>query len=288
MPDSLEGLRLGQNNEFSLRMAVEGEDRLKCWNLVYREYLNQGYTAPNELQCRYSLHDALPDTATFLIELGPESVGTVTVFPDSPLGLPADEIYRAELDGLRQAGHRPVEIGRLTIAREHANNRFILAGLFDILFLHAREVIGATDLVSTVNPSHEKFYERMLIFQRIGTEKDLGSVRGAPAVLMKMDLDRQREMIYWAHGQGPKPAWYAGSGQVFSKFVSSPGESVRKVEWLKGARQRPGEQFLRQYFMEKRALLREARETIRQFFLDSYPTYNLGLVVVAAENQPPP
>ncbi len=146
--------RFGKAREFALRVAACEKDRLKCWHLVYKEYLALGYTDRKELEYRYSLHDALPDMGTFLVESQGQAVGTVSVFPDSPLGLPADDHYKIEVDKLRWQGRRPVEVGRLTIAKEHMNERSVLTSMFDILSLYSRRIRKATDLVITVNPSH--------------------------------------------------------------------------------------------------------------------------------------
>ena len=74
-----------------------------------------------------------------------------------------------------------MEVGRLTIGKEYMNDRSILAALFDVLSIYARCVRKSTDLVITVNPSHAKFYERMILFEQIGGERSLGSVCEAPA-----------------------------------------------------------------------------------------------------------
>ncbi len=53
-------LRVGESGEFVLKRAVTGEDRLRCWNLVYREYLDMGYAQPNRLAYRYSVATLWP------------------------------------------------------------------------------------------------------------------------------------------------------------------------------------------------------------------------------------
>ena len=173
-------LCFGEELGLTLRMAVTEEDRLKAWHLAYEEYLACGYTQPSEVERRYSLHDALPETGTFLVEDHGTLVGTITAFPDSPLGLPADEIYLAEIDAVRQAGRRLAEIGRLTIRSEYAKHRKILLKILEVPFLYARGVLGATDVVITVNPKHESFYRRMMLFDLAAGERELASVCGAP------------------------------------------------------------------------------------------------------------
>jgi hypothetical protein len=258
-----------------LRLAADGADRLKCWYLVYQEYVAMGYAPRKELEYRYSVHDALPEAATFIVEYQGEPVGTVSVFPDSPLGLPADEIYRDELNAMRAAGRRLVEVGRLTIRGEHKHEREILVNLFDALSIYGRRVCWATDLVITVNPSHAKFYERMILFERAGGEKSLGSVCGAAAVLLRL---RQMEVEVparrHAHDEGPKPAEWLGH-RTFYPYLSGRREEDRRVDRMREVRRPPAEEFLKRYFVRLRPLIMNLPPALRGFMHACYPEYSL-------------
>ena len=267
--------RFGERDEFILRLAVTEEDRLKCWRLTHIEYMAQGYAKPGGLEYRYSIHDALPDTTTFLIEADGKPVGTVTVFPDSPLGLPADEIYRREIDGLRAAGRRPVEVGRLAISQEYAHERSILTNLFDILSICARRMHRADDLVITVNPSHAQFYRRMILFETAGEPRELDSVCGAPAVLLRLDLGREERSRRYAHGEGPKPADYPGGRTMYPR-VSGRIEEESRVQRLRQFRRRPDGAFIRRYFVWLRPLIPGLSSGLRNFFETCYGDLGRG------------
>ncbi len=198
--------RFGPFGEFSLELAATPEQRLICWRLVHEEYRAKGYARDDETGLRYSEHDALPGTGTFLIRKGEAPIGTISVFPDSPLGLPADDLYRDEIAGLRAQGRTVAEIGRLAVAAHYAGDRKVLMEMVEIPCLYARSVLKATDVVITVNPAHRSFYERMMLFEALGGEKAFDSVCGALAVLLRMDLARQRELIRQARGEAPDPA----------------------------------------------------------------------------------
>ncbi len=197
--------RFGPKNEFTLVLAASAEDRKTCWRLVYEEYLAKGYTKPNAERLRYSAHDALPDTFTFLVKEGETPAGTVSIYPDSPLGLPGEEIYGDEIETLRRAGRTLVEIGRLTIAPAFANDRKILMEMVEVPGMVARSVMKADDMVITVNPNHCSFYERMMRFETVGPAKVFGSVCGAEAVLLRMDLALQARMIEQARAPQSGP-----------------------------------------------------------------------------------
>ena len=268
--ESPELLKFGPAEEYTLRLATTEADRLRCWHLVYKEYLALGYTTAQELPYRYSIHDALPDTVTLLVEKDGEAIGTVTGIPDSALGLPADAIYRDELDALRGGGRRIMEVGRFAIERTHQSQRRILTSLMDILTIYARRVWGATDFVITVNPSHVKYYERMLLFKRQGGLKTLESVQGAPAVLLALDLGLEERIRRYAHGEGPKPEEYDG-GHMLHQHSSNREQEEAHVARLGRLPRRLDREFLRRYFLWVRPLIAGLPEEAQALFENWYP-----------------
>ena len=253
--------RFGEKGEYRLVMAVAEADRLACWRLVYQEYVALGYVRPSALEYRYTLHDALPDTAAFLVERSGEAVGTVSVIPDSPLGLPADESHPDALAQLHAAGRSPVEVGRLAIRKDCMNDRTVLVALFDALSIYGRCVRRATDLVITVNPGHARYYERMLLFECLGEERALGSVCGAPAVLLRLDLETAEGRYAQTYG--------AEEGSFFRFFIDAQTE--QHVLAFLGQRG-PGlsREDLLTYFEERCPLLARATDSARRHVLGSH------------------
>ncbi len=229
-----------------------------------------GYMCPQALEYRYSVHDALPGTVTFLVEHAGETVGTVTVFPDSPLGLVADEIYLSELDALRALGRHVVEVGRLAIRDDFKNQRTILINLFDALELHSRCVRGATDLAITVNPAHVNFYQRMLLFQNIGEIREYESVCGAPAVLLRLDLEWQRQVMRWEQGEGPVPVTKP-NGRTYYRWFSKMAEEETRVNRMRKAVHPLSEKFIRRYFFHERPLIPNLPSPQQDYFEQCYP-----------------
>jgi hypothetical protein len=214
---------------------------------------------------RYSIHDALPDTATFIVDTDEGIAGTISVFPDSPLGLPADELYEAELDDLRDGG-RPAEIGRLTIDPKYAKDRKLLMTIVEIPCLYARCVLRASTAVITVNPCHANFYRRMMLFDVIGEERVFGSVCGAPAVLLEIDLAWQRKVIDWVRGEGPQPDGVNEARRtVYRSFCSQADERCLAAR-IRRSRHAPEQAFVRRYFVEERSLAAELSSPCQYFF----------------------
>ena len=82
------------------RVARSRDELAQAFHLVYEEYLKQGYIHEHPSKMRLSLHNLVPETTTFIAKVDSTVVATATVIPDSPLGLPMDELYREELAGL--------------------------------------------------------------------------------------------------------------------------------------------------------------------------------------------
>ena len=89
----------------SVRLANTIGWRRKAWRFVYDHYRAEGFADYREGGLWYGHHDLLPTTRTFLV-LSQESVlGTMTqLFDSDELGLPADALFKKELDELRRGG----------------------------------------------------------------------------------------------------------------------------------------------------------------------------------------
>jgi hypothetical protein len=112
-------------------------------------------------------------------------IATVTLVPDSVLGLPMDALYGAELRPLRAAGRRLAEVSALAAAE--GTGPVTIAHLMSRLVLYAEGLGRVDDLCVTVHPRHTRFYER-LGFTRLGSVKQYAAVNGAPAVALRLDL----------------------------------------------------------------------------------------------------
>jgi len=157
--------------------------------LVHDNYVRRGYMGPEPSGIRLSVFYALPNTRTFVAVLRGEVVATMSLFCDSPLGLPADKLYREEICRLRGQGHRVGEVGMLADRRRSLGRSMpVLLQIMKVVF-HAIRETELSDVVITVHPKHAGFYTRLLgFFERYGPEKTYREVGGAPAVLLHYDV----------------------------------------------------------------------------------------------------
>ncbi len=169
-----------KKDTFKIRLAHDADRTREARFLVEKRYQDVGYQTSSP-----SGQQTCPDRITLATYKGEEVIGTITVGFDTGGGLLVDELYKPEIDSLRQQGLRVCEFTKLAIDHKGASKRMI-AGLFQVASLYAVKIFGFTDIVIEVNPSHVPFYQRMLGFQPLGEERICPRV-GAPALLLRLD-----------------------------------------------------------------------------------------------------
>jgi len=176
-----------RRNGLSLHTAHSLSQQRMAHQLVGRRYADRGYqySAPAEANA--------PNQITLNAGEQDSAVGTLTVRLDSNLGLYADEIFGAEIDALRQAGHRVCEFTKLALGDELPSQR-ILAALFHMAYIHAHHIRQFDVVVVEVNPRHVGYYRRMLGF-KVCSEPRTNLRVNAPAVLLSVAFSHIREQI---------------------------------------------------------------------------------------------
>jgi len=147
---------------FKIRVAKLSPGRRDSVSLVERRYGSVGYNVPG--------YNSDPYLMTFVAYDEGVLVGTVSVRRDSEHRLSADELYRDELEQLREAGSRLCEFTRLA-CDSSAARKPVLAGLFHTAYLYGSVIHRCTHGVIEVTPQHAAFYHRALRFEQIGSER---------------------------------------------------------------------------------------------------------------------
>ena len=180
---------------FKIRLAAAPQARREAGNLVQQRYSSRGYqtsaTMINRNVCTFAAYDE------------GRVAGTVSLRLDSRNGLAADQLYRAEIDAMRDNGQKICEFTRLAVDAS-AVSRPVLAGLFHTVYLFARNVRGFDFVVIEVNPRHVGYYQRSLGFEILGEERHNLRVN-APAVLMGMSFRKIGENMHRYAGKGSRP-----------------------------------------------------------------------------------
>ncbi|GMV83181.1 MAG: hypothetical protein AMXMBFR7_43650 [Planctomycetota bacterium] len=262
-----DGLALCDDPHYLLRVAGRVEDRARAWALAYRVYLGKGYARESEMGLWYGLHDALPDTVTFLVDRRREAVSALTLVFDSPLGLPADGLFAQEIDALRASCRRPCELVSLVSTEtDRCRGSELVRQLFRLAHRAAEQ--DADDFLITVNPRHAPFYIRKLLFERIGPDRAYEKVNGAPATPLRLDLRTARERYRAAYAGRP-------DGDDLYHFFCGAHERPMAA-WI-AARRRPLEPYaLQRYFETLRPLLSEASEVHREYLHAVYERHAMS------------
>ena len=254
--------RFGDHGEYEVIQADELDERLRAWRLVYRSYAAKGYAQPSADELWYGLHDALPATRIFLVTRDGRDVATLSLVFDSPLRLPADEVYGDELNKLRVQDRRACEMVSL-VSEETTSARCleVLKHLFKLAYLTATRLEGATDMVITVHPHHAAYYERRLLFEAVGGVRDYGKVGGAPAVLLRLDLQTAEARYEERYGDG--------AGGLFRFFID-PETEPDVVAFLGRRGAGLSRSDLATWFERERPLLSQVSAAIREYLRGLY------------------
>ena len=166
-------------NQFKIRIVDNSSRRIRASTLIQRRYAWRGYSCSPLTQNehgRVTLSACVEDT----------TVATITAALDSPDGLYVSRLYPQEVEALRGEGRKLCEFTKLAVD-ESVRSHAVLGAIFHVAYLYVIDLHGCTDVVIEVNPRHVKFYQRMLGFKRIGSQR-IDPVVNAPAVLMHLDL----------------------------------------------------------------------------------------------------
>lgn len=243
MSQGLSRYVFGDRDEYEIQVANTIEQRIRAWRLIYTNYLKKDYVKPNAEGLWYGMHDALPETTTLLVTRDGQDAATLSLVFDSAFGVPADKLYRHELDQLRSKNRRLCEI--ISLASDDTSRQRcveVLKHMFKLAYLTARHLEQATDFVITVNPRHMAHHERVLLFRQVGRQRCYGKVGGAPAVLMNLDLEtaeaRYRKKYSWA----PKS---------FFRFFVDPDTNADLVRFLENNRRASDRASLEQWLAQR-------------------------------------
>jgi hypothetical protein len=91
---------------------------------------------------------------------------------------------------------------------------------------------------------------------------------------MRLDLNLQRAVIRWEHGEGPAPQGF-DPGRTFYRYFSSEAEEQERVARLRRSRGMPGRDFIRQYFVWLKPMIPKLPSALKYFFDKCYPGYGL-------------
>jgi hypothetical protein len=198
-------------DSYGIRLTDTAEGRSSASLLINKMYAWRGYAGTHQV-----VDD--PNRITLTATDHGKVVGTLTIGMDAPVGLAADQIFKEELDQMRERGGRLCEFTKLAFDPS-VKSKASLANLFHLAVIYARDIHHRTDIVIEVNPRHRRFYQQMLGFEQLGDMKTSPRVN-APAYLLRVGLDFVTEQIKQFGGTCNEQ----NSGRSFYPWFFSPRE----------------------------------------------------------------
>ncbi len=199
---------------FAIRAAQSERERRSASSLIERMYATRGYQT-SALSIEEPAHQK-----TFLASEHNTPLGTLTIGTDSAEGLLADSLFPDEVGRFRADGFRICEFIKLAMDRRARSTR-LLAALFHVAYIYAHRFKQLDQLLIEVNPRHVSYYQTMLGFRVVGSERHNPRV-DAPAVLLALDLGHAEEQIRIFGG---KPELAAMERSAYPHFFPAKDEA---------------------------------------------------------------
>jgi N-acyl amino acid synthase FeeM len=177
------------------------EEREAAFRLVYDAYTQADLMEANSFRMRVTPFHLLPTTDVFIAMHGGEVILTLSLIGDGEFGVPMESIYCDEVGKLRQQGNYFGEVSCLADRRQHLPDFMpVFVNLSGLLIQHARHN-GMDQLLIVVHPRHERFYGRMLGFERMAGERTYPTVCDKLAVACSHDFGRLDRLNYPLYDQ---------------------------------------------------------------------------------------
>jgi hypothetical protein len=192
--------------EITLKQA-ETEDEIKqAFQLVHDAYVDLDYIDANAARLRFSKFHAVATSIILVVKWEEEVIGTLTIIPDSALGLPCDMTWPVEK--YRAQGKLIAEISSLSIKKHFRTRRGkLLMPLCKIMYKYCTEVLRLDGIVIATTVEVEPFYTDILLFEKVvqitGQEHQL--VKGNPSSCCYLDLNKDSVLPNYKKTYGHLP-----------------------------------------------------------------------------------
>lgn len=204
---------------FGIRAADIEDRRNSASMLISKMYAWRGYTGTHHIGTD-------PNRITLTASNKGEVIGTLSLGLDSDVGLLADQVFKDCIDPLRTNG-KVCELIKLAIDPA-VKSKAVLASLFHVAFIYARDLNDCSDIFIEVNPRHRRFYETMLKFEVVCESRNNPRV-DAPAVLLHMNTEYGTGLIAKWAGTGDA----AGNERSLYPYFFSAREEAGIINRLK-------------------------------------------------------
>lgn len=250
----------------NIKIAETRDEWAQSFALVYREYIAAGYIkTPHPSELSLNSYNFLPETCVFIFRTYLTVISTLTQIFDTELfGLPMDDLYRPELDGLRAQNRKLTELSALATPKE---TRWcnLMVFLSKTMFEYSK-LNEVNDICIMVNPKHVSFYKTMFLFDDFGPERFYARV-GAPAVALRINMDNIEEKLQ------DKYKDFDTDGNLYD-FFCKMNSTLQELQtgWAFCKKQRPMDMETAEFFWKSRTdIFEKMTPPQRKYFMEIYP-----------------
>jgi hypothetical protein len=187
-------------DNFIFKIAETKEELESAYQLVYDIYVKAGYIDPTSSHLRIKFFNAMPYSQTFITKIDDQVTMTMSLFPDSLLGVPLDIGFQKKLNEYRKQNRYLAEIGSYV---SNVNNQKADLHLMKAVIFYAKEFLKIDDIIISVSPKHKNFYVHVLGFEVIGEIESYANIKGNPAYALKLDLNNYKNYFWDKYSREP-------------------------------------------------------------------------------------
>lgn len=181
-------------NQITIRPVRNHAEKKMVYRLTHDCYVEKGYAQPQatgEL-VHYPEIDRSSLTTVFVAIQNGEVIGSVSLTMDGKPGLSVEHDFKDECAEMRQQGRHLAAVWRLVTRHSSNPSRNVIMGLINETVKRAIQQ-GATTGLFTVNPRHERIYQKLLGMRAVARKEETVGLKNAPAVFLRCDFEELAE-----------------------------------------------------------------------------------------------
>jgi len=168
-------------------LARDPSQRMQALRLRQDVYVRKGLIASHARGHLYVPPQSfLPRSALLVARRGETVIGTLSVYADSEMGLPMEEVHPREVERMRLQASSIAEVGGLAVAEE-ARAFGVTLMLYYAMFRWSIANKFAS-LVACTHPSVTRVYQTAFLFEVLGEERVHPRLCDAPSIPMGLDM----------------------------------------------------------------------------------------------------
>lgn len=192
------------DSQYVFKVAETSDEIEQAMKIVHDSYAHLGYIDRKAEGLHFNAHLCLPTTSIFVIKFKNEVIGTMSLVPDSPLGLPSEATWN--LSSIKAQTPRIGEVSSLAIKRGHKTSKgHLLLTLCKFLYEYS-SVLKIDGVVFAATLEVEPFYTDVLLFEKVVAKTGQAHklVKGNRSTCCFLDFNKVRSQYIKEYGRKEK------------------------------------------------------------------------------------